>query len=538
MRNPSSNVMPFEQNAEFFGRRAFKNRKAGHYREAASLLLRAIQLDPDQAERRMELAEVYSEMGSPLESNRVLAELLAHPNADPAAWFGMACNLYAVGNTEGAQIAALRYAQVAPEGEYTEEAAELVSALQYAEHMTEPAERRLLRCHRLNSRAAALINADLPKRALPLIRKSLSISDVPATQSLYAFALSEAGETARALTEVNLLLLRHGLQTADCLYALKVLAVCDRQRALDLADTLQSRSLDSYEKRQLLDTLLTLGAGNIEPLLRSALTDSPNDRRLWLARAALSYNAGHIDDALNDWHALLTVDPLDELAALYIDAVSKGNAPARPIPLTVDLAPDLTETVRGHIEAGTANDVHLRWALLSGDQSAHAAIKILQQQGDQKAVTLLRHALVEPSVPYALKLHVVDALGALSAPRPYVIVSRASLITDAAEPRVNASQDGCMPRAMRQLISLTADIDDRLTVPLIHLWANRDALPHHEATLLGLGAAVLIEATLALGLPDPTPLIRQRFHLSGRAIAYYTSLLKKLTRKDDLHETD
>ena len=32
MRNPSSNVMPFDQNAEFFARRALKKRQGGHYR--------------------------------------------------------------------------------------------------------------------------------------------------------------------------------------------------------------------------------------------------------------------------------------------------------------------------------------------------------------------------------------------------------------------------------------------------------------------------------------------------------------------------
>ena len=317
MRNPSSNVMPFDQNAEFFARRALKKRQGGHYREAVSLLLRAVQAEPDQTARLMELAEVYSEMGSPLESNRVLTDLLSRPNADPAVWFGLACNLYAMGNTEGAQTAALRYIDAAPEGDYHEEASQLISALQYAEHMTEPAERCLLRCHRLNGRAAALINADQPKSALPLIEKSLFISDVPATQALYAFALSEAGETARALTEVNTLLRRRGLQTADCLYALKALSVCDPSRALELAGELQKRTLDPYEKRQLLDALLPLNAGSIEPLLKSALTDSPYDRRLWLARAALSYNAGKTEDALGYWSALLSFNPIDEQAANY-----------------------------------------------------------------------------------------------------------------------------------------------------------------------------------------------------------------------------
>ena len=539
MRNPSSNVMPFDQNAEFFARRALKKRQGGHYREAALLLLRAVQAEPEQTECLRELAEVYGEMGCPLESNRILTDLLARPNADPAAWFGLACNLYAMGNTEGAQTAALRYIDAAPEGDYQEEASQLISALQYAEHMTEPAERRLLRCHRLNGRAAALINADQPKNALPLIEKSLSISDVPATQALYAFALSEAGETERALTEINTLLRRRGLQTADCLYALKVLSVCDKARALELADELQKRTLDPYENRQLLDTLLPLNAGAIEPLLKAALADSPHDRRLWLARAALSYNACNAEDALGDWRALLSVNPNDELAALYIDALTNNRAPSRPIPLTAELAPELADETRKHVMAGTADDVCLRWALLSGDKCAHAAIETLMKRGDEAAVRLLRRTLIEPSVPYALKLHALDTLRALSAPRPYLLVSRAALNTDAALPRAEVPLDTYIQRALRRLVPLAGDIDDRLVPQLIRLWSDGTSrTPRHETALVGLGAAVLIDAAHALELPDPTPLIRRRLGLSDRAIAYYTSCLEKLTRKDEIHEAD
>ena len=528
MRNPSSNVMPFDQNAEFFARRALKKRQGGHYREAVSLLLRAVQAEPDQTERLMELAEVYGEMGCPLESNRILADLLARPNPDPASWFGLACNLYAMGNTAGAQTAALRYMDAAPEGDYCEEASQLISALQYAEHMTEPAERRLLRCHRLNGRAAALINADQPKSALPLLEKSLTISDVPATQSLYAFALSEAGETARALTEVNTLLRRRGLQTADCLYALKVLSACDGARALDLAREIEKRPLDAYESRLLLDTLLPLNDGNIEPLLKNALADSPHDRRLWLARAALSYNAGNAEDALGLWRALIAVNPADELAALYIEALADGRTPARPIPLTAALAPDLAEAARKSVEARTADDVSLRWALLSGDQCAHTAVRTLQHRGDQSAVRLLRCALIEPAVPCALKLHVLDALERLSAPRPYLLVSRAALNADAADMRAEAPLNACIQRALRRLVPLAGEIDERLVPQLIRLWSNDvSRMPRREKALLGLGAAVLIDSARALNLPDPTPLVRRRLGLSERALVYHMSRLTK-----------
>ena len=285
--------------------------------------------------------------------------------------------------------------------------------------------------------------------------------------------------------------------------------------------------------------LLPLNAGNIEPLLKASLADSPYDRRLWLARAALSYNAGNPEDALGDWRALLSVNPNDELAALYIDALTNGNVPPRSIPLNDALAPDLAEEARKRVMTGAADDTRLRWALLSGDRCAHMAIETLMKRGDEAAIRLLRTTLIEPSVPYALKLHALDALRALSAPRPYLLVSRAALNTDAAVPRAEVPLDTYIQRALRRLVPLAGDIDDRLVPQLIRLWSDgASRTPRHETALLGLGAAVLIDAARALDLPDPTPLIRRRLGLSDRAIAYYTSYLEKLTRKDDTHEAD
>ena len=86
---------------------------------------------------------------------------------------------------------------------------------------------------------------------------------------------------------------------------------------------------------------------------------------------------------------------------------------------------------------------------------------------------------------------------------------------------------------------LAGDIDDRLVPQLIRLWSDgASRMPRHETALIGLGAAVLIDAARALELPDPTPLVRRRLGLSDRAIAYYASCLEKLTRKDDIHEAD
>lgn len=537
MRHSSSNVMPFEQNAEFFLRRAQKQRQAGRYREALSLMWRAVQASSRKSEYLMELAELYSEMGCPLESNRCLIDLMSRPDADASCWFGLACNLYAMGNTTGAQTAALAYIELAPEGAYHEEAAQLLSALRYAEHISEPAERRLLRCHRLNSRAAALINDDQPRAALPFIEQSLARHDVPATQALYAFALSEAGETQRALSEAEMLLHRRGLQTADCLYALRVLVSAnERERALDVAKALKKHSLDAYERRQLFDALLPLCPEQIETLLTEELKDSPFDRRLWHVRAALDYNTGQRDEALSQWRAMLALNPYDPLAALYIDALSNGHAPHAPIPLSDEPAPSLRDETCLAVLTGTANAVQRRWVLLSGESGAYRVIDFLAAQGDEEALLLLRLALAEPSLPHPVKLHALCTLAALGGAAPYLLIDRSRLVLKTELP---AADDVYAQRILRRLVPLAADIDTRLVPWLAGLWStNTSTLPRHESAKYALGAALLCHAAQNLNLDDPTPQLKKALNLSARSLAYYKSLLNKQMRKDDFHDAD
>ncbi len=537
MRNSSSNVMPFEQNAEFFFRRAQKKRQGGHYPEAVSLLLRAVQADPSSSEPLMELAELYSEMGCPLESNRCLIVLLSRPQADVTCWFGLACNLYAMGNTAGSQLAALNYLNQAPEGAYHEEASHLISALQYAEHMIEPADRRLLRCHRLNNRAAALLNADQACMALPLIEKSLSVHDVPATQALYAFALSEAGETERALCEAGTLLHRRGLSNADCLYALRILAQNDqRERALEVARVLEERSLDAYERRQLFDALLLLNPEDTETRLKEELDASPFDRRLWHVRAALDYNAGRTDEALSQWRNMLSLNPQDALSALYVEALTGGHAPSVPIPLNAVLAPELKRQAEEAIRRDEATLAQLTWAIFEGSSCAQRAVRQLERL--DHAELAMRVALAEPSVPSPIKHALADALKKRGIADPYLLIDRTTLSLSAAStpPAPNAVY---AQRVLRDLVPLATQIDERLIPRLVHLWeADSARLPRHEKALYALGAALICQAARELDIDDPTPLLLKRLKISGRTLAYYTALWEKLTRKDVSHDAD
>lgn len=539
MRHSSSNVMPFEQNAEFFYRRAEKQRQAGHFREAVTLLWRAVQAEPDNAELIMELATLYGEMDCPLESTRCLLPLLSRPDTQTYYWINLANNLYAIGNTDGAEKAAIVCLHLARKGDiFLEDAADIISSVDCAKRLNVPAERRLKRCYRLNNRAAAHLNADRPRAALPLIEKSLEIHDVPATQALYAFALSEAGDTERALTEAGTLLHRQGLQTADCLYALRVLVKCaQRERALEVAAELRKRPLDAYERRQLFDGLLPLCPDQIEEMLAEEMKASRYDRRLWHVRAALHYNAGQLDEALSQWHAMLALNPYDALAELYVNALSNGCAPEAPIPLEDVPAPSLREEASRCVLNGTANDAQRRWVLFSGDKGVYRIMDELATQNDDSAIAQLRLVLAEPSLAQPVKLCALQLLKKLGAEDPYIDIGRCTFHCSTDIPE---SVDRLPPHITKRLVPLVSRVEIRFLGCLTVLSFNESIpIPRSDWGKYALCVAYMSLRAKPFGLDDPSPQLKKALKLSERSVAYYKSRLERqLIRKEDSHDAD
>ncbi|MBQ8954818.1 MAG: hypothetical protein IJ048_11965 [Clostridia bacterium] len=76
MPDDRQNVMSFQQDAGFFARRALKKQKDGLFQQAVVLLRHALEAAPDHAEYLLDMAETYSEMGCPIESNRCLLRLM------------------------------------------------------------------------------------------------------------------------------------------------------------------------------------------------------------------------------------------------------------------------------------------------------------------------------------------------------------------------------------------------------------------------------------------------------------------------------
>ena len=530
------NVMPFQQDAGFFARRALKKQRDGQFQQAVVLLRHALEAAPDHAEYLLDMAETYSEMGCPIESNRCLLRLMALQPALSVCWFGLSCNLFAMGNVQGAQLAALEYLEREPQGEYGEQAAGMIAAIQQAQQVHRPPERRQLRVYRLNERAAARLNGEHPAQAVRLLEKSLAMLDTPDTRALYAFALSEAGRPKEAVRAANEALRRRHLSGEARVNALWALINGGaRSHALRLTALMDKRRLEPYELRRALDAQLSLKRDrSMQAQLSQALRLSPFDRALLHAQAAAFYNEGDAERALVWWRHMLEINPADALAAICVDAVTGDCPPERPIPMTLLLPRALAQAQRDIIRAedGPALITACRWALLNGsphaapqrDGVAFLAARRLGALEDGESELLLREALIEPTLAPAVKLAVREALARRGAAKPLLEIGR-----DTLSPAPQESRAIAPTRALKACLAAAYALDTALIPAFLGRWSA--ALPQLAGrrfdALLGCGMSLLWQIAREHGLTGRD--LRETLALSPRRLDYYAKKLNRLT---------
>ena len=74
-------VVSIDRSAAYVHHRAMKNRRDNNPVDALELLRSAVEQSPENREYKLDLAEMYCEMGCHEQSNRILLDLLAESDA-------------------------------------------------------------------------------------------------------------------------------------------------------------------------------------------------------------------------------------------------------------------------------------------------------------------------------------------------------------------------------------------------------------------------------------------------------------------------
>ena len=541
-------VVAFKRSSAYVHHRAMMNRRENNIVDALELLRRAVEAAPDNREYRLDLAELYCEMGCHEQSTRLLLDMLAEGDGPTECYYGLALNQLGMNDLNGARRSLSLYRRRDPEGAHLEDVRRLAAELDFFGEINHPVNRKLHRAFCIANRACDAMKADMPEKACRLFERSLGMSSEQYDmRALYAMALLICGRQEAALTEAG---------RAAGGYPPSVKALCVSAQVFALsgdahsARTLISRAMEERPEGQDLRLMIyvmgELGMdADVATYVCRALREAPFDRDLLHMRAVAMYRTGTPDIRVaRFWARILRIDPGDSVAQYYQEAALNGRlaedapdysyqVPRREFERRLRTLVEQLGQGYEQLEVRWRDDPAFRqlmgWAVRAEDpRLSRAAMTALTTIDHRESRSLLRMLLFNEGVPGDLKLHAAMVLRLQGVDSEAIMPARTGL------------GPGFMPdaRAMmerlgvgeRQLVRYADEVLQREygVSALSHLLLIWSAYRQMRGTsvdpvrCVGGGAAALAYSYMLVYGPRPdTAALAEQFGCDARQLVYY-----------------
>ena len=423
-QNPK--VVSFDRSPAYVHHRAMVNRRENNAVDALELLRHAVERSPENREYRLDLAELYCEMGCHEQSNRLLLDMLAQDDAPAECYYGLALNQLGMNDLEGAQQSLRMYRHAAPDGVHAPEVRRLSDELDAFDALNRPASRKVYRAMRVADRACEALRGGDLAGARRMFERSLSLSpEQYEMRALYAMTRLLEGDSDDALEEASRAAEGFPPSARALCIASQVFWSLERKedarkllrRAIELRP-------DGADQHLLLYSLseAQMDAEAAE-CARLALQEAPFDRRLLHIRATALHRTGAADDQVGRfWRRILRIDPDDEVARFYLAACERGelgrNEPEYAYQLPYKEHERRQEWISGLANGGLAGvraewaenpefRRAVRWAATSDDGPlSRMAVLIIAALDDDEARSAIRLMLFDREVDPELRVHV------------------------------------------------------------------------------------------------------------------------------------
>jgi len=423
----NAKVVSFDRSAEYLHHRAMMNRRDNHIVDALELMRRAVEASPENSEYRLDLAELYCEMGCHGQSTRLLLDMLSEKNAPEECYYGLALNQLGMSDISGARQSLDIYRRKAPEGAHLEDVSELAYELDVFQNANRPASRRLYRAMRVANRACEAMKSDMPQKACRLFRASLRMaSEQYEMRALYAMALVMCGEGEEARVQADRACGGYPPSVrALCVCAQVYNVLGQRDRAMEIMEAAEREIPQGPELRLMIYAAGEMGMPDrAAEYARLALQETPYDRELLHIRGVALKQSGASDrEAGKCWARILRLDPEDSVAQFHFEAASHDALDACRLDYAYQV-PDgeymrrlkaLADALENGFDALSerwAEDQDfrrlIRWAAASEDDKlGRVAVTALCTLQDPEARSMLRELMLNPDVPREVKLHAV-----------------------------------------------------------------------------------------------------------------------------------
>ena len=503
---------------------------------------------PDNREYRLDLAELYCEMGCHEQSTRLLLDMLAEDDGPTECYYGLALNQLGMNDLNGARRSLSLYRRRDPEGAHLEDVRRLVAELDFFGEINHPVNRKLHRAFCIANRACDAMKADMPEKACRLFERSLGMSSEQYDmRALYAMALLISGRQEAALTEAG---------RAAGGYPPSVKALCVSAQVFALsgdahsARTLISRAMqerpEGQDLRLMIYVMGELGMdADVATYVCRALREAPFDRDLLHMRAVAMYRTGTPDIRVaRFWARILRIDPGDSVAQYYQEAALNGRlaedapdysyqVPRREFERRLRTLVEQLGQGYEQLEVRWRDDPAFRqlmgWAVRAEDpRLSRAAMTALTTIDHRESRSLLRMLLFNEGVSGDLKIHAA------------LVLRMQGIDTEAIMPARTGLGPGFMPdtKAMmdrlgvgeRQLVRYADEVLRReyglsALSQLLLIWSAYRQLRGtyvDPVRCVGGGAAALAYSYMLVYGPQPdVATLSEQFGCDVRQLVYY-----------------
>lgn len=558
-RNPK--VVSFERSAAYVHHRAMKNRRDNNPLDALELMRRAVAQSPENREYKLDLAEMYCEMGCHEQSNRILLDMLAEKDAPDECYYGLALNQLGRNEVSSAKRALKLYRNKS-DGDFVFEADALASEMALFEGLSRPLNRKKERAAKLTNRACDLLREGECEKAERLFLRAFEMDDHQGDmRALYALTLKQLGRDAAALAQAEKCISDKEVGVRGICLCAQIYWMCGEKA---VAECLMKKCEEEHPTGTEL-RLMIFAYGEMEmhaaaaEAIRIALRETPHDKTLLHMRAVALKKCGREDASLCAfWQRILRIDPEDSIAAYYLVAANENRLEEcgaeyvyqvpqseyrRRLAWIADTLGEGMEAVAQRCKNDRDFRSVLEWAVMTGEESCgRAAIMILASVEDAHCESIVRELLYRGDVSMAVKLHGVLFLRL-----------RGADVAKLLPPDMNPS-DGILPEAEdvlaqmpvceRQLVRFAAEILDceygvQATAALALMWrAYREMRKPMKDVLLSTqeaAAALAWNYLLQHGRTASVRCLAEQFECKPRRMIYYARRMAAILEKYGRH---
>lgn len=445
----TNKVVPLRFDASFYFERAIRSIECRHYDKALKYFRFGIEKEPNNPINHCNLAGLLSELGKYQEANDVLEKVLNEIDPEHYVCFYFMANNYAyLEQYELAEQCLLEYLDHDPEGEYAEEAEEMLYLLAY--ELGRPPRSlvsSLPEYMQKHEKARVLLEEGQFLRASQLLEEI--IQEAPSFLAAYnnlSLAYFYMGNVKEAIDLAEQVL----SQEPNNLHALCNLAILTKKsQEADVSQQLvnQLKKLIPIHQDHLYKLATTLGmVGEHEAayqlfrqLVKQEIQDDPN---LHHCVAVAACNTGRLLQAKRYWKRAATLDPDSLVPQFYLDQVKawfkQSKAPIIPYHYQLPYEEKLFEL---RYQKHSSDLVHLlkpdpllrscfTW-VLEQDQEAPKlkVIQLLGVMGDRESEWLLRQYLLRRACSDESKKLALLVLRRMEAEPPYLLWLNNQLMT-------------------------------------------------------------------------------------------------------------